>query len=147
MRPISNVVDITNYVMHDLGSPLHAYDHARVRGARLIARRARPGETLRTLDGQERELDPTMLVIADAEGPQGIAGIMGGADSEISDEHDHDRARGRQLHARPDPAHVAGARPAHRGLEPLGEGRRPAPRPASPRAPPRACSSSSAARA
>jgi phenylalanyl-tRNA synthetase beta chain len=85
MRPISNVVDITNYVMHDLGSPLHAYDHARVRGARLTARRAHDGETLRTLDGQERTLDPSILVIADAEGPQGIAGIMGGAESEVSD--------------------------------------------------------------
>jgi phenylalanyl-tRNA synthetase beta chain len=85
MRPISNVVDITNYVMHDLGSPLHAYDHARVRGARLTARRAHPGEMIRTLDGQERKLDPSILVIADAEGPQGIAGIMGGADSEVSD--------------------------------------------------------------
>jgi phenylalanyl-tRNA synthetase beta chain len=85
MRPVSNVVDITNYVMHDLGSPLHAYDHAHVRGSRLIARRARPGETLRTLDGQERALTPDMLVIADAEGPQGIAGIMGGADSEIGE--------------------------------------------------------------
>ncbi|MDX6564059.1 MAG: phenylalanyl-tRNA synthetase beta chain, partial [Gaiellales bacterium] len=88
MRPISNVVDITNYVMHDLGSPLHAYDYARIRGARLTARRARPGEKLRTLDGQERELDPTMCVIADAEGPQGIGGIMGGAESEIDESTD-----------------------------------------------------------
>jgi phenylalanyl-tRNA synthetase beta chain len=71
--------------MHDLGSPLHAYDHAKVRGARLTARKARPGETLRTLDGQMRDLEPSMLVIADAEGPQGIAGIMGAADSEITD--------------------------------------------------------------
>jgi phenylalanyl-tRNA synthetase beta chain len=85
MRPISNVVDITNYVMHDVGSPLHAYDHAHIRGARLTARRARAGEKLRTLDGQERELDPSMLVIADAEGPQGVAGIMGGADSEVGE--------------------------------------------------------------
>ena len=85
MRPISNVVDITNYVMHDLGSPMHVYDHARLRGARLTARRARAGETLRTLDGQERALDPSMLVIADAEAPQGIGGIMGGADSEVSE--------------------------------------------------------------
>ena len=85
MRPISNVVDITNYVMHDLGSPLHAYDHAHVRGQRLTARRAHEGEVLRTLDGQERALDPSMLVIADAEGPQGIAGIMGGAESEVTD--------------------------------------------------------------
>jgi phenylalanyl-tRNA synthetase beta chain len=85
MRPISNVVDITNYVMHDLGSPLHAYDHERIRGARLTARRAHPREKLRTLDGQERELAPSMCVIADAEGPQGIGGIMGGADSEIGE--------------------------------------------------------------
>ena len=127
MRPISNVVDITNYVMHDLGSPLHAYDHAHLRGSRLTARRARPGETLRTLDGQERELDPAMLVIADAEGPQGIAGIMGAADSEVARRHDDDRARGGQLHALPDPAHLAAARPALRGLQPLGEGRGPPP--------------------
>ncbi len=85
MRPISNVVDITNYVMHDLGSPLHVYDHERVRGRSLTARRARAGETVRTLDGQERALTPEMLVIADAEGPQAIGGIMGGADSEIGD--------------------------------------------------------------
>jgi phenylalanyl-tRNA synthetase beta chain len=86
MRPISNVVDITNYVMHDLGSPLHAYDYAHLRGSRLTARRARPGEMLRTLDGQQRELFPAMLVIADAEAPQGIAGIMGAADSEVRDD-------------------------------------------------------------
>ncbi|MDX6572660.1 MAG: phenylalanyl-tRNA synthetase beta chain, partial [Gaiellales bacterium] len=86
LRPISNVVDITNYVMHDLGSPLHAYDHARVRGGVLVARHAQQGETIRTLDGQERELDPSMLVIADAEGPQGIAGIMGAADSEVREQ-------------------------------------------------------------
>ena len=85
MRPISNVVDITNYVMHDLGSPLHAYDHARIHGAKLTARRARTGEKLRTLDGQERALDATMCVIADAEGPQGLGGIMGGAESEIGE--------------------------------------------------------------
>jgi phenylalanyl-tRNA synthetase beta chain len=85
MRPISNVVDITNYVMHDLGSPLHAYDHAHVHGQRLTARRAHEGEMLRTLDDQTRALDPSMLVIADAEGPQGIAGIMGAAESEVTD--------------------------------------------------------------
>jgi phenylalanyl-tRNA synthetase beta chain len=85
IRPISNLVDITNYVMHDLGSPLHAYDYERIRGAGLSARRARQGETLRTLDDQVRELDPSMLVIADAEGPQALGGIMGGADSEISE--------------------------------------------------------------
>jgi phenylalanyl-tRNA synthetase beta chain len=86
IRPISNVVDVTNHVMHDLGNPLHAYDHARVAGGELRARRARPGETLTTLDGKVRALDPSMLVIADGDGPSGIAGIMGGADSEIGDD-------------------------------------------------------------
>ncbi|HEY3612169.1 MAG TPA: phenylalanine--tRNA ligase subunit beta [Gaiellales bacterium] len=85
IRPISNLVDITNYVMHDLGSPLHAYDLEKIRGASLTARRARAGETIRTLDEQVRELDSSMLVIADAEGPQALGGIMGGAESEISD--------------------------------------------------------------
>jgi phenylalanyl-tRNA synthetase beta chain len=84
-RPITNGVDITNYVNHDLGSPLHAYDHALIAGPELVARRARPHERIETIDHKERELDSDMLVIADAEGPQGIAGIMGAAGSEISD--------------------------------------------------------------
>jgi phenylalanyl-tRNA synthetase beta chain len=86
IRPISNVVDVTNYVMHDLGNPLHAYDHAKVAGPELVARRARAGERIVTLDEKERELAEGMLVIADAEGPAGVAGIMGGARTEISDD-------------------------------------------------------------
>ncbi len=86
IRPISNVVDITNYVAHDLGQPLHAYDLARLPGRTLVARRARDGEKLTTLDGKERALDRETLVIAHAEGPSGLAGIMGGADAEISDD-------------------------------------------------------------
>jgi phenylalanyl-tRNA synthetase beta chain len=86
IRPISNVVDVTNYVAHDLGQPLHAYDLARVPGRTLIARRAHAGEVLTTLDGKRRELDPETLVIAHAEGPSGIAGVLGGADAEISDD-------------------------------------------------------------
>ena len=86
IRPISNVVDVTNYVAHDLGQPLHAYDLARVPGHTLVARRARAGEKLTTLDGKERALDAETLVIAHAEGPSGLAGIMGGADAEISDD-------------------------------------------------------------
>jgi phenylalanyl-tRNA synthetase beta chain len=86
IRPISNVVDVTNYVAHDLGQPLHAYDRARVPGHSLVARRARAGELLTTLDGKRRELDPETLVIAHADGPSGIAGVMGGADAEISDD-------------------------------------------------------------
>ena len=83
MRPIDNAVDITNYVMLELGQPLHAYDAARLRGRTLIARAARGGETLRTLDGVERMLTGGTLVIADAERALGIAGILGGEDSEI----------------------------------------------------------------
>jgi phenylalanyl-tRNA synthetase beta chain len=84
MRPISNVVDITNYVMLAIGSPLHAYEAVTLRGNRIVVRRARPGEKLVTLDGTERELDPADLVIADAERPIGLAGVMGGENTEVS---------------------------------------------------------------
>ncbi len=83
MRPISNVVDVTNYVMLELGQPLHAYDLREVRGGTLVARQARPGEKLRTLDAVERALPHGTLVIADEERALGLAGIMGGEDSEI----------------------------------------------------------------
>src|SRR5438105_13398443 len=83
MRPIDNVVDITNYVMLELGQPLHAYDHRKLRGGVLVARQARRGESLRTLDGVDRVLPEGTLVIADAERALGIAGIIGGEDSEI----------------------------------------------------------------
>jgi phenylalanyl-tRNA synthetase beta chain len=86
IRPISNVVDVTNYVAHDLGQPMHAYDLARIPGRSLVARRARAGESLTTLDERARALDTDTLVIADADGPSGIAGVMGGADSEITDD-------------------------------------------------------------
>ena len=84
MRPINNVVDATNYVMLELGQPLHAFDLERLAGPALRIRRAGPRETIRTLDGQERALDAEMLVIADAERPQALAGVMGGAASEVS---------------------------------------------------------------
>ncbi len=86
MRPISNIVDITNYVMLATGQPLHAFDLDRVAGRRLTVRRAEPDEPVATLDGQTRALDPEILVIDDAEGPTSIAGVMGGARSEVSDE-------------------------------------------------------------
>src|SRR5213593_2272312 len=86
MRPIDNVVDITNYVMLELGQPLHAYDHRRLRGGVLVAREARRGETLRTLDGVDRVLPEGTLVIADAERALGVAGILGGENSEIRED-------------------------------------------------------------
>jgi phenylalanyl-tRNA synthetase beta chain len=86
MRPISNVVDATNYVMHELGNPLHVYDADRVAGGVLAARLAHAGESVRTLDDRARELTDDMLVIADADGVSGIAGIMGGLASEVAAE-------------------------------------------------------------
>ncbi|HET9674063.1 MAG TPA: phenylalanine--tRNA ligase subunit beta [Gaiellaceae bacterium] len=86
MRPISNVVDVTNYVMLALGSPLHAFDLTRLDEGRIVVRRAHAGEKMRTLDGQERELTPDDLVIADASHPVAIAGIMGGEESEVRPE-------------------------------------------------------------
>ena len=83
MRPISNVVDITNYVMLALGNPLHAFDRTSLAGDRIIVRRAARGETLRTLDGVDRELDEQDLVIADAERAIALAGIMGGEETEV----------------------------------------------------------------
>ena len=84
IRPINNVVDITNYVMLEMNQPLHAFDYDSLRQGRVVVRRARQGETLVTLDGVTRQLNPDMLVIADAEVPIGIAGVMGGESSEIT---------------------------------------------------------------
>ena len=96
-RPINNVVDITNYAMLLTGQPLHAFDLDRVSGGRLTVRRAHDGEQVQTLDGQTRTLDGEMVLIEDGEGPTSIAGVMGGARSEVSGRH-HARADGgRQL--------------------------------------------------
>lgn len=83
-RSINNVADITNYVLHELGQPLHAFDFQKLGGRRIVVRRAEQGEKLKTLDGVERELTTDMLVIADAEKAVAMAGIMGGEESEIS---------------------------------------------------------------
>jgi phenylalanyl-tRNA synthetase beta chain len=86
MRPISNVVDVTNYVMLALGNPLHAFDRATLAEGRIVVRGARAGEQLRTLDGVSRRLDGGDLVIADAERPVALAGIMGGEETEVADD-------------------------------------------------------------
>jgi len=84
IRPISNIVDITNYVNIELGQPMHAFDLPRLAGAEIRVRRAKPGERITTLDGIQRTLEPDMLVIADRDRAQAIGGVMGGADSEVS---------------------------------------------------------------
>lgn len=85
VNPVSNVVDASNYAMLELGKPTHTFDAAGIRGRAIVVRRASPGEPLETLDHVRRELDPDTLVIADAERPIGIAGVMGGADSEVGE--------------------------------------------------------------
>ena len=84
VRPISTIVDVTNYVNLELGQPMHAFDAAKLAGGEIRVRRARPGERITTLDDVQRTLDPEMLVIADRDRAQAVAGVMGGADSEVS---------------------------------------------------------------
>ncbi|MCR5784922.1 MAG: phenylalanine--tRNA ligase subunit beta [Eubacterium sp.] len=86
IRPINNLVDITNYVMEEFGQPMHAYDYDTIGGHEIIVRRASDGEKFTTLDGQERSLDKDVLMICDKTGPIGIAGIMGGENSMITDD-------------------------------------------------------------
>src|SRR2546426_1751589 len=83
IRPINGVVDVTNYVMLELGQPMHAFDYDRIAGRRLVVRRAEPGERLTTLDGVPRTLDPEILVVGDGERAVALAGIIGGGPTEI----------------------------------------------------------------
>jgi len=85
IRPINNIVDITNYVLLEYGQPMHAFDLDNIRGGKIIVRTAGEGEEIETLDDQPRKLDPSMLVIADSERPVAVAGVMGGADSEVTE--------------------------------------------------------------
>lgn len=86
IRPINNIVDITNFIMAEYGQPMHSYDYDQIRGHKIIVKRAKDGETFKTLDGQERKLDHDVLMIADGERYVGVAGIMGGEDSMITDD-------------------------------------------------------------
>ena len=84
MRSLGLVVDVTNYVMLELGQPMHAFDHTKLAGRTIVVRCAKDGETMKTLDGVERKLDPSLLMICDAARPNAVAGIMGGEESEIA---------------------------------------------------------------
>ena len=132
MRPISNVVDVTNYVLWALGQPLHAFDLHTIAGGQIIVRRAKPGETIVTLDGEHRDLTPDMLVIADAERASVVAGIMGGLDSEITDATTDILLEARELLRPVHHAHVRRSGSALRGLHPLREGSRSRDDPAGP---------------
>ena len=85
VRPINNIVDITNYVMLEYGQPMHAFDYACLSDGKIVVRRPQPGESIQTLDGQDRAITPEMLAICDGSKPVAIAGVMGGANSEITD--------------------------------------------------------------
>ena len=122
VRPINNIVDITNYVMLEYGQPMHSFDFACVEGNKLIVRRARPGETIQTLDGTARSLNESMLVIADEKKPVAVAGVMGGANSEITDKTVDVFFESANFNGVSIRKHRHGSGDAHRGFRPLREG-------------------------
>ena len=135
LRPINNLVDVTNYIMWELGQPLHAFDLDTLARHTVVVRRAQPGERIKTLDGQERALGPDMAMVCDPEHAVGIGGVMGGADSEVTAGHDAGAPRGGLLGSRLHPPHRARAVAHHRRGLPLrarrrhrGAPRRPGPR-------------------
>ena len=127
VRPTSNVVDVTNYVLLELGQPMHAFDQTRIGGGQIRVRTARPGETLLTLDGKQRELSPEMLVIADAERAIAVAGVMGGGDSEVTNDTEDDRLRKRAFQCAVGATNEQGARTEDRSEHALRARHRPAP--------------------
>ena len=126
MRSISNVVDVTNYVMHVWGSPLHAFDRAKLAGGRIVVRRAREGEDAADARRHRAAASPERdLLITDGERAVALAAIMGGLDSEVSDETTEVLLEAANFEPIGDPPDVRAARAAHRGVEQVGEGRRP----------------------
>ncbi len=123
LRPINNVVDVTNYVLWELGHPLHAFDGDLLTDRHVVIRRARPGEAVVTLDGQSRSLGDAMLVIADAARAVAVAGVMGGANSEVRDSTRTVLLESAYFAPGVDPADREGAGTLHRGLVPVRAGR------------------------
>ena len=119
VRPINNIVDITNYVMLEYGQPMHAFDYKCLSDGRIVVRRARNGESIQTLDGVDHDLSDKMLAICDNDKPVAVAGVMGGANSEIMDDTKTVVFRIRKLPRCYRSYHRKGARHAYRGLRPL----------------------------
>ena len=118
-RPINNAADATNYTLWEMGHPTHAFDLDLLEGGKIIVRRARAGETLKTLDGVERKLSPEDLVIADAEKPVALAGVMGGFDTMITEKTKNILIESAWFDPVTVRKSVEAARPAHRCLAPF----------------------------